>query len=359
MTWRPGAFIISLDFELYWGVRDALPLDRYRDNLLGARAAIPQMLALFDEFDVHATWATVGFLFFDRRDALLEALPSVRPDYRNPSLSPYPFMAAIGPSEESDPFHFGRSLIEEIRRHPGQEIATHTFSHFYCLEAGGATDAFRADLEAALRVARAAGIEIRTIIFPRNQVSAAHLHVCGELGLIAYRGTQRGWAYQPSPTDSHPTVRRAFRLVDAYVNLSGEPNAATDSLETATMVNVPASRFLRPYSPRLRKLEHFKERRITHGMTFAARHGLMYHLWWHPHNFGRHTTENMSGLRRILSHFAQLRDRWDMRSLSMAEFAHQAHHARPGDSAHRGRGAAVARNQPVAMAAPATNGGGR
>ena len=356
MTLRPGAFIISLDFELYWGVRDVLPLDRYRDNLLGARSAIPQMLALFDEFDVHATWATVGFLFFDRRDALLEALPSVRPSYLNPSLSPYPFMAAIGASEESDPFHYGRSLIEQIRQHPGQEIATHTFSHFYCLEAGAETGAFRADLETALRVAREAGIRIQTIIFPRNQVSAAHLHVCSELGLVAYRGTQHGWAYQPSPTDSDSTTRRAFRLVDAYINLSGEPNAATDGLETATMVNVPASRFLRPYNPRLRQLEHLKERRITHGMTFAARHGLLYHLWWHPHNFGRHTRENMSGLRRILSHFAQLRDHWGMRSLSMAEYAR---HARPADPALQERGAAEIRNQPVAMAAHATNGGGR
>lgn len=356
MTRRPGAFIISLDFELYWGVRDALPLDRYRDNLLGARVAIPQMLALFDEFDVHATWATVGFLFFDRRDALLAALPSVRPGYVNPSLSPYPFMAAIGASEESDPFHYGRSLLEEIRRHPGQEIATHTFSHFYCLEAGAETGAFRADLETALRVAREDGIEIQTIVFPRNQVSAPHLRVCSELGLVAYRGAQPGWAYQPSQTDSHSTARRALRLADAYISVSGEPKAATDGLETATMVNVPASRFLRPYSPRLRRLEHLKERRITRGMTFAARHGLMYHLWWHPHNFGRHTGENMSGLRRILSHFAQLRERWDMRSLSMAEYAR---HARPADPHLQARGAADLLNQPVAMAAHATDGGGR
>ena len=59
-----GALVISLDFELHWGVRDKRPVDGpYRENLLGAREAIPQMLDLFEEFGVAATWATVGFLF--------------------------------------------------------------------------------------------------------------------------------------------------------------------------------------------------------------------------------------------------------------------------------------------------------
>ena len=64
-----GALVISLDFELHWGVRDKRPVDGpYRENLLGAREAIPRMLDLFEEFGVAATWATVGFLFAKNRD---------------------------------------------------------------------------------------------------------------------------------------------------------------------------------------------------------------------------------------------------------------------------------------------------
>jgi len=59
-----GALVISLDFELHWGMRDkCAPDGPYRENLLGARKAIPWILDLFEEFDVAATWATVGFLF--------------------------------------------------------------------------------------------------------------------------------------------------------------------------------------------------------------------------------------------------------------------------------------------------------
>ena len=318
MKKHAGTFLISLDFELYWGMRDTVPLDQYRENLLGVRDAIPRMLALFDDFDIRATWATVGFLFFDRREALLAALPTVRPQYANASVSPYPHLAEIGPDERSDPFHYGRSLINEIARHSGQEIATHTFSHFYCLEAGGDTSAFHADVETALRVGREAGFEIRSIVFPRNQVMPAHLDVCRALGLTAYRGAEPGWAYQPTLSPQHGAL---FRMADTYVDLSGPHASSPTTASIGGIVNIPASHFLRPYNHRLRHLELLKHRRITTGMTYAAQRGLAYHLWWHPHNFGRDTTENLAGLRRILSHFATLRRRLNMTSLTMADYA--------------------------------------
>ena len=54
-------FIISLDFELKWGV---LEFDeRYNKNLLVARQVIPKILTLFKEYQIKATWAVVGLLF--------------------------------------------------------------------------------------------------------------------------------------------------------------------------------------------------------------------------------------------------------------------------------------------------------
>ena len=48
-----GSFVISLDLELRWGV-PGFALDRYRENLLGVRHAVPAMLALFERYDVAA-----------------------------------------------------------------------------------------------------------------------------------------------------------------------------------------------------------------------------------------------------------------------------------------------------------------
>ena len=316
----PGSLVISLDFELHWGVCDHLTVDEYRANLLGAREAIPAMLALFAERAIHATWATVGFLFFDRRAALLDALPSQRPTYTVPRLSSYEWLPAVGDDERADPFHFGRSLLEQIRKTPHQEIATHTFSHYYCLERGQTPDQFRADLRAARSAAETLGVALTSIVFPRNQMAREHLDVCAELGIHVYRGNERSWLYRPTTREDRGLLRRALRLADTYLNLSGH-HATRATLVPPNLVDVAASRFLRPYSPRLRRFEQLKLRRITQSMTHAAQRGLTYHLWWHPHNFGVHLAENLRMLSSILDHFSSLSAQHGMRSRTMSELA--------------------------------------
>ena len=46
---RAGNFVISLDFELMWGVRDHATRESYGRNVLGGRQAIPAMLDLFPQ----------------------------------------------------------------------------------------------------------------------------------------------------------------------------------------------------------------------------------------------------------------------------------------------------------------------
>ncbi len=323
MNGPTGIFVVSLDFELYWGVRDRHSLAVYRETLLGARQAVPALLELFRQYEIHATWATVGFLFFDCKEELLAALPDVRPQYGNAALSPYGDIDGIGANEAEDPFHFAASLVRKIASTPGQEVATHTFSHYYCLERGQTPAAFRADLDAARRAAARLGVRLESIAFPRNQCNCEDLPLCGELGIIAYRGNQPGRLWRARNQEQESAWVRALRWVDAYFPVSGHGDYALEEGGRAP-VNIRASRFLRPYAPALRLLEPLRLRRVTAAMTHAAHHGRVYHLWWHPHNFGRHTTENLAALEKNLAHFAALRDRYGMESLSMSEAAGRA-----------------------------------
>ena len=70
-------FIVSLDFELMWGVRETRTVQTYGANILGGRDAIPQLLDLFAAHGVKATWATVGMVLFATRAELLDALPEI------------------------------------------------------------------------------------------------------------------------------------------------------------------------------------------------------------------------------------------------------------------------------------------
>lgn len=318
----PGTFVVSLDFELYWGVRDKRSLEAYRANLLGVRQAVPAMLSLFREYGVSATWAAVGFLFFDGRDELLEALPHRRPAYAARGLSPYDALQSLGRSEAEDPYHFAPSLLKEIAATPGQEVGTHTFSHYYCLEPGQALEDFSADLAAARRASQAKlGVEPRSIVFPRNQFNPRYLAACRAEGLLAYRGNHGSWLYEARNEEDESTLRRGVRLLDSYLPLSGTNTHAPVRLDAHGLVNVPASRFLRPHSTRLKQLDELRVRRISGDLEQAAKNGGLYHLWWHPHNFGVNLQDNLQFLRRILDGFSELRTRHSMQSAHMSAVA--------------------------------------
>ena len=313
--------MVSLDFEINWGVRDQQTLDQYGTNLRGVRQAVPAMLALFAEYGLHVTWATVGLLFFGTKAELLAHLPAVTPKYADPNLSPYDALDAVGPDEATDPYHFGRSLIAQIRATPHQEMASHTYCHYYCLERGQTLEAFEHDLSMAAQVAGEHGLRFESLVFPRNQYNASYLSACAAAGISSYRGNEASWIYKERSEEQQALYKRGARLLDAYVNLSGQHTAKWADMATSFPFNIPASRFLRPWSGRLKVLEGLRLRRMLVGMEHAARHGEVYHLWWHPHNFGVNLAENMAVLRQIANHFRVLQVRYGMLSLSMSEVA--------------------------------------
>ncbi len=313
-------FVISIDFELMWGMLDLPHKEQYHSNILGVRAAIPRILELFKAFQIHATWATVGFLFFRTKEELLSALPRIKPQYKDRHLSPYEYLYTIGKNEEEDRLHFGASLIEKIMTLTGQEIETHTFSHFYCLEDGFDPAAFKADLLAAKDVALRRGITLVSLVFPKNQFNPVCLPILKEIGIKAYRGNAPSWIYTAAPGEAYTTLpKKAFRLFDAYLNLTGSNTYVPSPPHDSEPLNIPRSRFLRPYSGRLRWLEPLRLSRIKQEMREAAQSGRCYHLCLHPHNFGRDMEKNLSFLEGVLEHFSRLREETGMVSMNMKE----------------------------------------
>jgi hypothetical protein len=56
-------------------------------------------------------------------------------------------------------------------------------------------------------------------------------------------------------------------------------------------------------------------------MEDAAVNRKIFHLWWHPHNFGVNTAQNIAFLKNILDHFHKLREDYGMASLNMGEIS--------------------------------------
>jgi peptidoglycan/xylan/chitin deacetylase (PgdA/CDA1 family) len=330
MANRPGALVISLDFELHWGLRDHVARDQaLYGRLPDARRAVVQMLEVFEARNIRATWATVGLLFASTRDEVEAVAPRERPTYRRAELNPY--VEAIGIDEEHDPEHLAGSLVELIGASAGQEVASHTFSHYYCLEDGQSEATFRADLAAAQAMALRRGLELTSLVLPRNQWNPAYTAAVLDLGFRCIRGPQRSWGHRARRPDKQNMLHRGARMAETYVGVSPPPTTDwSDILLPSGLCDVPASAFLRPYRPERSRLEPLRMARLRSGLRHAAHNGRVFHLWWHPHNFSQYRSQNFAALELVLDEFDRLATAEGMQSLTMADVTASVAPAAPG-----------------------------
>jgi hypothetical protein len=141
--------------------------------------------------------------------------------------------------------------------------------------------------------------------------------MCRLAGIKIYRGNYPSWIYKSEAKSTETRWKRLFRLLDTYFPITGQ--RGVKATKSNGLFNIPASCFLRPYSNRLSFLESLRIRRIKREMTDAAKKGLVYHLWWHPHNFGKNMDLNFRTLETILDHYDFLADKYGMQSMNMKE----------------------------------------
>mgnify|MGYP001337314609 FL=1 len=313
-----GIFTVSLDFERIWGVLDVNP-QGYDANIDGVDNAIERLLDTFNEYGIHSTWATVGLLFCKDVDELNNNLPDKIPHYDSALLNAYKYI-----NEHASPNqlkHFSPEVILKISKVTGQEIGTHTFSHYYCSEKGQSIDEFDCDIESAVKIAKKFDLDINSLVFPRNQYSVEYLEVLKKYNITSYRGNQEYWVYRDGSKPDDGYLKRAIRLLDSYINISGHNCYSFKELSNTFPYNISSSYFLRPFSNKLKYFDRLKEKRILDSMTHAAKNNLVFHLWWHPHNFGTNLGKNMSFLLKIMQHYKKLENKYGMTSLNMGEIS--------------------------------------
>ena len=316
-----GIFTISLDCELYWGMRDKRTITNYADNLEGTPLAIEKILKSFKKYDIHATWAIVGFVLCQDLEDLRSHFPKYLPHYHDNYLNPYSYILEHTIIEKK--YHFALESINKIMNIENQEIGMHTLSHYYCLEEGQSKKEFFEDLKMAKEIIdHKLKQKVYSFVFPRNQWNNEYLSALEELNILCYRGNEHNWIYREVNQKSENNFRRALRLMDAYINLSGHNTySLKDLLPLNKLVNIPSSKFLRPVSEKFSLFENMRLKRIKNSMTYAAKNNELFHLWWHPHNFGKNAETNILFLNEILKHYQMLQLKYGMQSLNMKEVA--------------------------------------
>ena len=307
-----GALVISLDLELLWGVFDKVDWREKKQYFQNTRKVIPKILQLFEKYEIQCTWATVGMLFNEDWDEWNENIPDILPEYENSKLSAYKYGKSIQ-SKETEELCFAPDLVKLIKETPRQEIGTHTYSHYYCLEEGQSPESFMADLKKSVELARKFGIGLESLVFPRNQYNADYLDVCIENGLSAVRTNPEVWYWNNTQEDS--LQQKIFRTGDAYIGFNNKAYKKISEIGPG-IYGQKSSRLFRPHSGK-GFLDTMRLKRITSELSAAAKNKEIYHLWWHPHNFGGNPERNLQELELILAHFKSCRKKFGFESMNM------------------------------------------
>ena len=311
-----GYFVISLDYELFWGLSgwtDDL-LSSYKDNVIHANEALKQIVELLEKYNLKATIAFVGAMNNNSYEGYAAENGNFIPKYEDgffaATHSVIPYVQKINAVH----LLFAQQMINWMKEQKHIELASHTYSHFYCLEKGQTSDDFDHDLRLITENAKKANLKLDSIIFPRNQVQKEYLKACCNAGFTHYRGTLDSYLYRTDKTRARFTIKGALRFLDTYVNVSGHHDYPINVCKEDFLVNVAGSCFLRPYSKTLSFLEPLKINRIKSSMKHAAKNSLIYHIWWHPHNFGANMKENLCNLEQLCKYYVHLRQEYEYQS---------------------------------------------
>jgi peptidoglycan/xylan/chitin deacetylase (PgdA/CDA1 family) len=316
-----GIFVISLDFEMMWGCHEWSTTSEYgKTNVKQVRKVISGLLNLFEKYEIHATFATVGLLMCKDKKEALNSFPEKLPSYINANESPFKEGFIAGLKEEEFPLFFAPDIIKQLQGQRGIEIGTHTFSHYYCWSEGQTLEQFESDIIQATKKAKTANIKINSIVFPKNNVASTYLKIAEAYGIKCYRGNPNCF-YDQSEKLLVDLKYRIARFLDAYLPLVNNTYFIQNTISNEGISNVPSSRFFRPYSKRLRLLEPLRIGRIKQELRHAAQNGKMYHLWWHPHNFGDNIEQNLDNLEKVLIEYQACKKLYGMRSMNMTEAA--------------------------------------
>lgn len=284
--------VISLDFEMRWGVHDiyGCNFDAYQENVHNLWHVIPRTLNLLAEHNLRATWATVGAVGLDSWDEYFQWAPPA-PAYINRRLGINPGYAELDPDGL---LHFAPALIRQIIDTPGQELGSHTFSHVYFREPGVTENDFILEMGAVNKLWRERfNVVPISLVFPKNQ--SAFENLIQQTGIRIWRCNENAWFFDQTTEGTNSHLPRLLRLMESV-----SPWSRRAALLEAGLTR--SSLFIRFNLPD--PLWKLHMARIKNELSFIAPDHV-FHIWWHPENFGHKLSRCLNRLCELLDAVAE------------------------------------------------------
>lgn len=130
---------------MFWGMADVSAASNLASSMRRVHEVVPRLLKLFETYGVHATWATVGGMMAHDDAEFLRYLPKPAAPQTARMLDKLGIGQPDGAKKCPREILYAPELIHKVAATPGQEIGTHTYSHYYCSNADSTPEAFAAE----------------------------------------------------------------------------------------------------------------------------------------------------------------------------------------------------------------------
>jgi hypothetical protein len=284
--------LFSMDCELAWGLahRDP-PVERVelmKQDPSNVRDAYRTLVDLYETYEIPATWAFVGHLFYNECD------PGAH--INGPNVS----RADPLSSRNKTPLYYGDDIIQWVLdNNVDHDIGGHAFSHVEFSEVDESVA--RSELEAMVTAAKEWGIDIDSFVYPMNSV--AHEHLLPEFGIQVYRDGTLGNNY---------TLRHGIRPMLARDRQFWSVPSVSPEREATGLVRIDASRLL--HEERFCYLHPMRLRRTLDRIS----DGGIVHFAFHPHDLLNYYRLDWV-LERVLSVVDEYRNRGEVEPITMAD----------------------------------------
>jgi len=262
-----------------------------------ARKTIDSLSYLFEQYDIPATWAIVGHLFFDSSEVKEVVHPEI-PQIEEGWLD-WDFYQSLN---DNPLCYYGKDIVAKILASSVKhEIGLHSFSHIPFSECS--QKVAEAEVELGMKAARRFGVIPKSFVFPDNYVG--HVDVLRNCGLQIYRGKDTG------------------RWDKAQGFLIRKINGAIDKL------------FVPPVLPswqdgiwEIRSSMYFCDPQMPFtllpraklGLSKATRADKVFHIWLHPWSLLLYNSLERD-LKSFLALVAEKRDKGKLTVMTMGELA--------------------------------------
>lgn len=306
-----GVFLITLDTELAWGHFDCFEPAMFSEDGQRERQAIVRLLDLFAEYQISATWAVVGHLFYATCEKC--QICPVR-DWQG-KFESYKHIY-----EKKSPLWYAADIMQVlVDRAAGHEIAFHGYTHQIFNEKTMSASTACLEINEWMRVSQLMNVpRPRAVVFPRNTIG--HIATFRENGFLSYRGDE----LLPEDYYKLPLLGKLlnkldlifqFRVPQVYIpeNIPGE------------LLNLPASRGLFRVQPDAQRLldrlgmGNLPLNKLLMGVEKSAREKKVFHLYAHPYEF--RTQKEFDRLGSVLELVARKIESGDMVSATMTTLA--------------------------------------